>query len=84
MSIVQTIDALQGIIDRLRAEAVFSSATVNHQAGAVALADQIELIIARRLEVLNRFTPEQSGAVRRQELLYLRDAIRRLTPSNTQ
>jgi hypothetical protein len=83
MSIQVRIDELQAALDRLRAEAAFVHNSTAYQAGAEHVTDQIELIIARRLESLDNWTPALHGATRKHELHQLREAIRRITiPTN--
>lgn len=84
MSIIRHIDELQATIDRLRAEAAFTSFNTAYQAGAEYFADQVELIIARRMESLNNWTPALHGATRKHELHQLREAIRSITITSNQ
>ena len=79
MSIQIRIDELQAALDRLRAEALFARAPDAYRAGAEHFADQVELIIARRMESLNNWTPALHGATRKHELHQLREAIRSIT-----
>jgi hypothetical protein len=84
MSIQVRIEELQAALDRLRAEAAFVHNSTAYQAGAEHVTDQIELIIARRLESLDNWTPALHGATRKHELHQLREAIRRITIPNNQ
>lgn len=79
MSLLQLVDDLQATIDRLRAEVAFANARATYRAGIEHHADQVELLIARRLEALNNWTPHVSAMSRRHELHLLRDAIRAIT-----
>lgn len=78
MSILRTIDALQAILDRLRAEASFTGNRTAYQAGADHVTDQVELLIARRLELLDSWMPQLAGDARKHELIQLREAVRRI------
>jgi hypothetical protein len=79
MSIQIRIAELQAALDRLRAEALFAHAPNAYRAGAEHFADQVELIIARRMESLNNWTPALHGATRKHELHQIREAIRSIT-----
>ncbi len=83
MNLLRHIDAIQALIDHLRAEATFQGDRNAYQAGAEHFADQVELVIARRMEALNNWTPALHGATRKHELHQLREAIRSISiPSN--
>lgn len=76
MSLLPLIEQLQTTIDRLRAEAAFTSTAQAYRAGMSHHADQVELIIARRIEHLQNWTPPLCGMSRRHELATIRQAIR--------
>lgn len=79
MSLLKQLDDIQALLDRVRAEAAFHGSRDAFQAGAEHFADQVELLIARRLESLNNWTPHLHGATRKHELAQLREAIRTIT-----
>jgi hypothetical protein len=78
MTLARYIQELQAAVDRLRAEALFEDTPDPYRAGAQHFADQVELIIARRLELLENWMPHLSGATRKHELHQLREAIRQI------
>lgn len=84
MSLLRTIDQLQATLDRLRAEASFSADRTAYQSGADYIADQVELLIARRLELLDGWMPQLAADARKHELVQLREAIRRIALPNRQ
>jgi hypothetical protein len=79
MSIQARIDELQATLDRLRAEAVFTADRTPFQSGAEHFADQVELVIARRLELLDNWAPPLAGGIRKSELHQIRESIRKIT-----
>jgi len=84
MTMLRHIEAIQALLNRLRAEATFQSDRTAYQAGAEYFADQVELIIARRMEALNNWTPALHGATRKHELHQLREAIRSIPITSNQ
>lgn len=84
MSLMHTIEEMQTLLVRLRAEASFDASRTAFRAGADHFSDQVELIIARRLELLDNWTPQLAGATRKHELHHIREAIRRIAQPDNQ
>lgn len=78
MNIDPLIDRLQHIIDLLRAEAAFSPTRDTFRAGAQHFSDQVDLILAQRLDALDAWPTRFGASCRRNELHQLREAIRQI------
>lgn len=83
MSLLRTIDQLQAILDRLRAEASFTANSTAIQSGATHITDQVELLIARRLDLLDGWMPQLAADARKHELIQPREAIRGITTTDS-
>lgn len=84
MTLQALIEELQTTLNRLRAESTFATNRTAYRAGAEHFADQVELVIARRFEALNNWTPALAGGIRKHELHQLREAIRAITTTDQQ
>jgi hypothetical protein len=79
MSLLLLLDELQTTIDQLRLETRYTHDHSAFAAGAEWFADEVELLLARRLESLDNWAPPLAGATRKHEVQQLRQAIRNLT-----
>jgi hypothetical protein len=78
MNLLDTLRELEEALDRLRNQARFSHDHSAFAAGAEWFADEVELIIARRIDGLDNWAPPLAGATRKHELHHLRDIIRQV------
>lgn len=76
------IDRIQASIENLRADALITGDRDAFRAGAEHFWDRVELLIARRLEDLDNWTPPLAGATRKHELHQLREQIRKIISSD--